>query len=215
MVPWASFLESLMAILLRPALLVLSLACLLATPLGGGLLLAGDASGGRVEWGKLPAADGSEYSSDDFRHARAMVVVVTCNHCPIAIDYMARINEFVKQQVQPGGPVALVAISVSDLESDQLDRMKEFAKRHELTFPYIHDATQRVGRLLDAKYTPQVFVLDGDRKVVYRGAWDDQLNPQKVTKRYVEDAVAAVTQGKTPAVQETKGRGCIISYQGE
>lgn len=166
-------------------------------------------------WKNLPGVDGKLHSLTDLAGAKAVVVVVTCNHCPIAIQYYDRMKAYVKQQqgLGGGGRVALVAISVSDLETDQLPRMKEMAQRQEFNFPYLQDRSQRIARDLQATVTPQCFVFNEQRKVVYRGAWDDNVNAARVTSRYVEEAVAAVLAGKPPVIAETKPRGCLIDYR--
>lgn len=162
-------------------------------------------------WRDLPGVDGKRHSLADLEPAKAVVIVITCNHCPIAIQYYDRMKAFVRQQQERGeGRVALVAISVSDLETDKLPRMKEMAQRQQFNFPYLQDVSKGIARQLQATVTPQCFVLDQQRAVVYRGAWDDNVNPARVTNRYVEDAVTAVLAGKKPLVAETKARGCLI-----
>ncbi len=61
--------------------------------------------------------------------------------------------------------------------------------------------------------TPQFFVMNRERILVYRGAWDDNLNASKVTSRFVDEVVAALLAGQTPAVQEANPRGCLIDYR--
>ncbi|MFM9116707.1 MAG: thioredoxin family protein [Planctomycetota bacterium] len=162
-------------------------------------------------WKDLPGVDGKRHSLADLEPAKVVVVVITCNHCPIAMQYYDRMKAFVRQQQErAAGRVALVAISVSDLETDKLPRMKEMAQRQQFNFPYLQDASKGIVRQLQATVTPQCFVLDQQRAVVYRGAWDDSVNPARVTNRYVEDAVTAVLAGKKPLVAETKARGCLI-----
>jgi peroxiredoxin len=164
-------------------------------------------------WHELPGVDDQLHSLSDLQDKRVIVVAITCNHCPIALEYFDRLNDFASQHCGEEGQVALVAISLSDLETDKLPRMKELSHRHQFQFPYLHDSTQRVGKALGAKVTPQFFVLDHDRKLAYHGAWDDSVNAEKVKAQYVEDAVTALLSGKKPAVTESKARGCLISYK--
>ncbi len=160
----------------------------------------------------LPAADGKTYSSGDFKDDDALVVVFTCNHCPVAQAYVGRMNAFAADY--GGKKIGLVAVSVSDDPSDGLAAMKTFAERQGLKFPYVRDESQASGKAFGASVTPHVFVLDRDRKVAYMGAWDDNwANPDKVARRYVRDAVDALLAGKTPAVAETQQVGCGISYR--
>jgi hypothetical protein len=116
-------------------------------------------------------------------------------------------NEFVA--AEPAA--ALVAVNLE--EGDTLDTMGRVARDRGFKFPYLRDASQDLGRKLGAVGTPEFFVLNRAREVIYRGAWDDGLPAGKVKGHYVEDAVKAALAGKAPAVTETKPIGCSISYR--
>lgn len=88
--------------------------------------------------------------------------------------------------------------------------MQERAKARGFNFQYLHDESQAVAKAYGATYTPEFVVLNKERKVVYLGAMDDSPEGKKVTKRYVEDAVAAALAGKTPTVTETPSVGCAV-----
>jgi peroxiredoxin len=166
-------------------------------------------------WAKLPGTDDKEHSLADLKDREVVVVAITCNHCPIAIEYFERLNEFAKKHCGEKGKVALVAISVSDMETDKMPRMKQVAERQGFKFPYLYDESQKIAKDLGATNTPQFFVLDRHRTLAYRGAWDDEVNATKVKERHVEAAVEALLAGKTPLVAETSAKGCLISYKDE
>jgi peroxiredoxin len=166
-------------------------------------------------WKSLPGTDDKEHSLADLKDREVIVVAITCNHCPIAIEYFERLNEFAKKHCGEKGKVALVAISVSDMETDKLPRMKEVAKRQSFAFPYLYDGSQQIAKDLGATNTPQFFVLDRHRTLAYRGAWDDDVNATKVKERHVEEAVKALLANKQPLVTETTAKGCLISYKDE
>ena len=166
----------------------------------------------RANWTDLPGVDGKRHSLADLASKDVVVVAITCNHCPIAIEYYDRMKEFVKRKCGPDSKISLVAISVSDVETDKLPRMKEMAERKKFNFAYLHDESQQTAKQLGAIVTPQFFVLNKDRVLIYRGAWDDNVNQSLVKTRYVEEAIAAALAGRTPAVTETKARGCLIDY---
>ena len=160
---------------------------------------------------RLPATGGHNYSLADFAAARLVVVVFTANHCPIAAAYDARLVAIDKDYGPRG--VQLVAISCSQLEQDALEPMRERAKSSGFKFPYLYDATQAVGRAYGASVTPEVFVLDGQRRLAYLGAIDDQWNDADAVKQaYLRDALDALLAGRTPTVAETKPIGCPIDY---
>lgn len=167
----------------------------------------------RVNWTDLPGTDDKKHSLADFADRDAVVIAITCNHCPIAIEYFTRLKQFATKHCGPKGKVALVAISLSDLETDELSRMKELAERQSFNFPYVRDDSQRIGKQIGATVTPQFFVLDRNRTLAYRGAWDDDVNESKVKTLFVEDAVTAILAGREPKVSETKARGCHIDYR--
>jgi peroxiredoxin len=164
-------------------------------------------------WKALSGTDGSPHSLSDLSDKQVVVVAITCNHCPIAIEYFDRLKEFSNKYCGRDGRVALVAISVSNMETDKLPRMTEIAKEKDFNFQYLHDETQRVAKELGATVTPQFFVLNQDRVLVYRGAWDDSVNESKRKSAYVEDAVQALLSGRKPSIAETRTLGCSIKFK--
>jgi peroxiredoxin len=109
--------------------------------------------------------------------------------------------------------VAVVALSVSTEPDDRLDRMKERARAKGFNFPYLFDGSQKIGRQLGATVTPEIFVLDKERKIIYMGAFDDSLSVAKVTRKYLEEALDAALAGKPIPSVETRPVGCSIEYQ--
>lgn len=171
-------------------------------------LNAGDAA---PVWRELAGVDGKVHSLADLKDAKAVVVTFTCNHCPIAQAYEARFVEFVKTYDAKG--VKFVALSCSRLPQDGFAKMKERALDRKYNFPYLHDATQQTAKDYGATVTPHVFVLDGERKIAYMGAFDDSFEVGKVETHYVRDAVEAVLAGKKPEIRETRQFGCGIEYE--
>lgn len=160
----------------------------------------------------LESVDGKSYSLGDFEGKDAVVLVFTCNHCPVAQSYNERFNEFVADYKDK--PVGFLAISVSNDPADDFEAMKKFAKQEKLKFPYARDETQKSGKAYGATVTPHVFILDKDRKLAYMGAWDDNWqNPDKVEQTYARDAVDAILAGRTPEKQKTLAKGCGITYE--
>jgi peroxiredoxin len=161
-------------------------------------------------WAGLPGTDGKAHSLADLNGKQAVVLVFTCNSCPVAVGYEGRIVTFAKQHTGADSPVALVAVNVNTIEEDRLPKMKERAKEQGFTFPYLYDETQKIARDYGATTTPEFFVLDKDRKIAYMGAMDDAGPPATAAKHFVVDAVQTVLKGGKPAVAETFPRGCMI-----
>ncbi|MEO1997072.1 MAG: thioredoxin family protein, partial [Planctomycetaceae bacterium] len=163
------------------------------------------------QWAALPAVDGTRKALKDYAHARLVLVVFTCNHCPVAQAYEQRMialaRRFNNRELQ------LVAISCSLLKSDNLQNMKRRARERKYPFDYLYDASQGAGHAYGATVTPHVFLLDRKRRVVYMGAFDDNLVPGQVEEHYVIDAVEAARKGMRPDVVESRQKGCPIEYR--
>lgn len=161
-------------------------------------------------WTDLPGVDDKTHSLADYRDAKALVLVFTCNHCPVARQYEERLLQLAKQHEKQ---VQVVAISVSHNGADRLDKMKQRAADRRFPFPYLYDESQNSARAYGATATPHFFVLDSDRKVAYMGAFDDHFESDKAAKHYVVDAVDAVLAGKEPPIKESLQRGCAIEFE--
>ncbi len=107
----------------------------------------------------------------------------------------------------------MVAVNVNNLPADRLDKIKKRAKKKGFNFPYLYDSSQKIGRDYGAKVTPQVFVLDGKRKIAYMGAIDDNMSAKKVKKHHLRDALDALLVGKKPPEAVTQQFGCSIKYE--
>ena len=157
---------------------------------------------------------------DDKRHGLAdckkklVVLVFIANHCPVAAAYEERLKQLAADYLKRD--VELVAISVSQLESDRLDKMKERAKDSRFPFPYLQDVSQATGHRFGATVTPQVFVLNAERRIAYMGAFDDQWkDAAKVETHYTRAAIDALLTDKPPEIRETRPVGCAIEYAGD
>ena len=162
------------------------------------------------DWSKIIGIDDKEHSLADFKDAKAIVLVFTCNHCPVAKAYEERLVKLQKDYKKKG--VQLVAVNVNNVPEDKLDKMKVRAKEKQFNFPYLYDETQKIGRDYGADKTPHVFVIGKERKIVYMGAIDDNMKADKVTSNHLADALDAILAGEAPATPVTKQFGCSIKY---
>jgi peroxiredoxin len=165
------------------------------------------------QWTDLAGTDGKKHSSADLKGKDAVVVVFTCNTCPVAEGYEDRIIEFAKKHAGPDAKVGLVAINVNTIPGDRLPAMTLRATKKKFPFPYLYDPTQEIARKFGANYTPEFFVLDKDWKVVYLGSMDDKSPPGDASVNYLEQAVQAALAGKPAATSETLARGCRIRFE--
>lgn len=157
-------------------------------------------------------------SLNQFQAAKGFIVVFTCNTCPVAQKYEKRIEALDKEFKSKDYPV--VAINSNDgvtNPGDSFAAMQRRAKAESYTFPYLYDESQAVAKRFGATNTPHVFVLEkeGSKLVVrYIGAIDNNADDASAaTKKYVQDAVNSLLEGKSPEVTATKAIGCGIKWK--
>ena len=166
---------------------------------------------------KLPdTVSGKEISLNDIASDKATVVMFLCNHCPYVIHVNPEIVRVVRDY-QPKG-VSFVGISANDVENypqDGPDKMKEHAAEVGYNFPYLYDETQEVARAYDAACTPDFYVFDGDRKLVYRGRIDSSRpkNDDPLTGRDLRAALDAVLAGEPVTEKQYPSGGCNIKWK--
>jgi peroxiredoxin len=174
--------------------------------IGGAIPMAGE---------KMKNIDGRQIAVADVKGPKGTLVIFTCNACPYAKAWEDRIvalgNEFA------GLGVGVVAVNANDPGKnveDGYDTMKTRAHDKGYRFPYVVDATSNVARAYGATRTPEAFLFDAQGKLVYHGTVDDNAqDPDKVTARYLRDALQAVSSGQDVAVKETKALGCSIKFR--
>ena len=164
-------------------------------------------------WEKLPGTDGKQHSLSDLKEKEVVVLVFTCNSCPYSMDYEDRIIAFAKKHCGKDSKVALVAVNVNKVEEDSLPAMKEKAEKKKFSFPYLFDESQKIAHDFGATWTPEFFVLNRERKIVYMGAMDDSTDAKRVTKHHLEEAVVATLSGEEVKVAETIAIGCRVRYE--
>jgi peroxiredoxin len=163
-------------------------------------------------WTDLEGVDGKRHALSDLADKEVVVVVFTCNSCPVATDYEDRIIAVAKKYAGADSKVALVAMCVNKIAEDQLPKLRERAESKGFNFPYLYDETQKIGKAFGAAFTPEFFVLDKQRHVVYMGGMDDSSNAAGAKTNYLEPAIEAALSGKAPATAEAPAIGCRVRY---
>lgn len=173
------------------------------------------------EFANLPATDGKTLSSRDLKES-VVVLVFLANHCPWV---RGMDGDLVKLAAHfAGKDVRIVGVSVNHREDDRLEAMKAHAARAGYNFTYVYDESQELGRKLGATRTPEYFVFNKERRLVYMGALhnspasmrtDGTINYTKgePTEFYVRDAIEAALAGRPARVDETRPQGCTIEYE--
>lgn len=173
-------------------------------------LKIGDAA---PDWKDLKDTDDRTVSLVDYSGKSVVVICFTCNSCPYSVDYEDRIIAFQKKYADNKDGVAFIAINANRKPSETLEKMKERASSKGFPFPYVIDESQQVADSYGASFTPEFFVLNRERRVVYMGAMDDKTDAAQVQQRYLELAVDAALKGEMPEVKEVPARGCAIPYR--
>lgn len=174
--------------------------------------------GTRLPSFSLPDFSGRIVSTDDFHDAAALLVVFICGHCPFVTHIRKGFAAFAREYQQRG--LAILAVNSNDIEAfpeDGPDGMRDEATRAGYVFPYLFDETQEVAKKFRAACTPDLYLFDKDRTLVYRGRFDDsrpRMNPpMPVTGRDIRAAADAVLGGRAVAQDQKGSVGCNIKWK--
>jgi peroxiredoxin len=164
----------------------------------------------------LPDTEGNQVSLDDFKDAPALLIAFMCNHCPYVKHVLPTLVPLIRDLKRQG--VAAVGISANDVTQypeDHPDRMAEVAREKGFTFPYVYDETQETAKAYGATCTPDFFLYDRKRSLVYRGQMDDSRpgNGLPVTGTDLKAAVTAVLAGSLVSAEQKPSMGCNIKWK--
>ena len=163
----------------------------------------------------LPDVSGKNYSISDFAANPLLLIIFSCNHCPYVQAYEERIkklqNDFRKDGLQ------IVAINANDAdlyEEDSFDEMKKRAVEKQFNFLYLRDESQQTAKAFGAAFTPELFLFNAERKLIYTGKIDDNWRePEKVQTKYLQNAIEEYLRGEEISVPETYAIGCTIKWK--
>ena len=164
---------------------------------------------------KLKGIDGKTYSLNNFKDAKALLIIFMCNHCPYVKPKIQTIKNLQVKYKNKG--LIVVGINANESENypeDSFDGMVKTAKEKNFNFVYLHDETQKVAKSYGASCTPDPFLFDSKKKLVYHGRFDDALEPwQTPTTADMDEAIVAVLQGKKPKHEFLYSIGCSIKWK--
>ena len=172
----------------------------------------------------LPGVDGKTHSLEDYASSPILVVVFTCNHCPIAQMYERRIQQLALDYREKGVAVVAIqpndpkAIRIDELDSsdisDSLEEMKIRAEYKHLQYPYLYDGeTQEVTRAYGPQATPHVFVFDQTRHLRYEGRVDNSYRTELVKTQDARNAIEALLSHREVPIEHTGVFGCSTKWQ--
>jgi peroxiredoxin len=165
---------------------------------------------------QLPDFDGRMVASDDVRDAPGLLVAFICRHCPFVRHIRSEFARMTREYQSRG--LAVIAINSNDVDEfpeDGPDGMRQEAREAGYTFPYVFDETQNVAKAFHAACTPDLFLFDAARRLVYRGQFDDSRprNSVPVTGRDLRAACDALLEGRPVSAAQTPSVGCNIKWK--
>ena len=165
---------------------------------------------------KLPDTDGKIVSLADFKDKAAFAVIFMCNHCPYVVHIRGGLAQLARDYVPK--QVGIVGINSNDAKNYPADspaKMKDEVKSAGYIFPYLYDETQVVAKKYRAACTPDIFLFDRGRRLVYRGQFDASRpgNGIPVTGKDLRTALDAVLAGKSTSEFQVASSGCTIKWK--
>jgi peroxiredoxin len=164
----------------------------------------------------LPDPLGRRYSLDDFRDAQLLLVAFICNHCPYVQHMIDGLVQFARDYASKG--VGVVAINPNDVDSypdDSPANMARLAKEKGFPFPFLYDERQQVTKAYQAMCTPDLYLFDRQRRLIYRGQFDGSRprSWRRVTGADLRAAADAALAGRPIDPQQTASIGCSIKWK--
>ena len=165
---------------------------------------------------RLPDTDGKTVTLADFKDMIALVVIFMSNHCPYVVHLRAGLAQLARDYAPKH--VVIVGINSNDVKNHPADspaKMKEEVKAAGYIFPYLYDETQAVAKSYRAACTPDIFLFDRGRRLVYRGQFDASRpgNGIPVTGKDLRAALDAVLAGKPTSELQAPSIGCNIKWK--
>ncbi|HEU0300948.1 MAG TPA: thioredoxin family protein [Longimicrobium sp.] len=164
----------------------------------------------------LPDTDGRTVSLQELEQAPALLVMFLCNHCPYVKHLRDALAELAREYAPRGvGIVGIMSNDVSRYPADSPELMRRERDEAGWTFPYLYDESQDVARTYRAACTPDFFLFDAGRRLVYRGQFDDSRpsNGRPVTGGDLRAALDAVLAGRPVPEEQAPSIGCSIKWK--
>ena len=163
----------------------------------------------------LPDFNGRTVSDVDFKGSKALLVAFICKHCPFVKHIRQEFSRFARDYEAKGLKVVAIASNdTTEFPEDGPEGMKQEAAEAGYVFPYLFDEKQQVAQAFRAACTPDLFLFDGNRRLVYRGQFDGSRpkNDVPVTGADLRAAADAVLAGKPAPETQRPSMGCNIKW---
>ena len=158
---------------------------------------------------KLNDVTNKQYTLDDFNNCNVLVIMFICNHCP----YVQAANDYDNNDVQF---IGICSNDAADFPEDSPENLRQRWIEKKYNFPYLVDHEQSVAKAFSAVCTPDIFVYNNSRKLIYRGRFDDSWkDPSKVEVQELKVAIDNELKGKAPQTIQHPSMGCSIKWSAQ
>lgn len=154
----------------------------------------------------LKDANGKQYTLSSFADSKAVAVIYVATRCPVSNAYNERMEKLYQQFKAKG--ISFVGVNSNVLED--VEEMKEHAAKNRLSFPIVKDLNNIVADRYEASVTPEVYLLNKKKELLYHGRIDDSSRLGNVSSKDLFNALTEVVNGKTVSVKKTKAFGCSV-----
>ena len=162
----------------------------------------------------LPATDGKIYSLDAFNDKKLLLVIFSCNHCPYVQAYEERIKQIQSDFIYDLKIAAISSNDANNYPEDSFEEMKKRSEQKQFNFPYLYDESQEIAKRYGATHTPEIFLFNENRELIFHGKIDDNWQDvNSVKSKYLRNAIEEYLAGKPISVPETFTIGCTIKWK--
>ncbi len=160
----------------------------------------------RIENFSLEDYEGNKHSLSDYKDSVATVIIFIATECPVSNEYNTRMENLYKEYGEKG----IAFIGINSNKAEDVERIRNHAKKNRLTFTILKDLQNVVADLFEASFTPEAYVLNGDHEVMYHGRIDNSRNKSNISVQDLKNALDEILKGMTVTKPRTKAFGCTI-----
>ncbi len=168
-----------------------------------------------IEFDLLNTITGDNFSASNIDETKPSLIMFICNHCPYVIHYHQQIQKLEKDFEDKFNLVAISSNDIVNYPQDGPDKMKLLWEELGLGFPYLYDETQEIAKKYQAECTPEFYLFNGDKKLVYRGRFDETTpSSEKVPDgKDLRNAMDCLIEGEEIASEQHPSMGCNIKWK--
>ena len=155
------------------------------------------------------------FSSDEFEISKPTLIMFICNHCPYVIHYHSEIQKIYKDYKDQINMVAISSNDIDNYPQDAPEHMQDLWKELGLSFPYLFDETQMVAKAYKAECTPEFYLFDSNRKLVYRGRLDESSPNSAIlpSGKDLRNAIENLLNEREISLEQFPSMGCNIKWK--